>query len=164
MRRDRLAAAAGAVVCFGSVAYAIAWLQGQLLLDPCPLCVLARVAFIAAGVVFLVAAIHGAGPVGQRVYAVGALLPLLAGIGISGRHVWLQHLPADQVPACGPDLGYIVETFPLGRALEIILRGSGSCADIQWNFLGLTIPEWTLGLFLVLTGLALWLLVRPVRA
>jgi len=164
MRRDRLAAAAGAAVCFGSVIYAVVWLQGQLLLDPCPLCVLARVAFIAAGVVFVVAAVHGAGPFGQRVYAVAALLPLLAGIGISGRHVWLQHLPADQVPACGPDLGYIVETFPLSRALDIILRGSGSCADIQWNFLGLSIPEWTLGLFLVVTGLGLWLLLRPVRA
>jgi len=133
MRRDRLAAAAGAAVCFGSVIYAVVWLQGQLLLDPCPLCVLARVAFIAAGVVFVVAAVHGAGPFGQRVYAVAAL-------------------------------GYIVETFPLSRALDIILRGSGSCADIQWNFLGLSIPEWTLGLFLVVTGLGLWLLLRPVRA
>jgi len=163
MRRDRLSAAAGAAVCFGSVAWAIVWLQGQLLLDPCPLCVLARIAFIAAGAVFVLAAVHGAGPAGQRIYAIAALLPLLAGIGIAGRHVWLQHLPADQVPACGPDLGYIVDTFPLSQALEIILRGSGSCADIQWNFLGLSIPEWTLGLFVGLALLAAWLLLRPVR-
>lgn len=163
MRRDRLAAAVGAAVCFGSVIYAIAWLQGRLLLDPCPLCVLARIAFVAAGVVFVLAATHGAGATGQRVYAVAALLPLLAGIGISGRHVWLQHLPADQVPACGPDLGYIVDTFPLGQALEIILRGSGSCADVQWNFLGLSIPEWTLALFVGLSLLAASLLLRPVR-
>lgn len=164
MRRDRLAAAAGAAVCFGAVIYAIVWLQGQLLLDPCPLCVLARVAFLSAGAVFAVAAFHGAGPAGQRTYAGIALLPLLAGIGISGRHVWLQHLPADQVPACGPDLGYIVDTFPLGQALEIILRGSGSCADIQWSFLGLSIPEWTLGLFVALALLASRLLLKPVRA
>ena len=163
MRRDRLAAAAAAAICFGSVLYAVVWLQGQLLLEPCPLCVLARVAFVTAGVVFLVAAAHGAGVTGQRVYAVLAILPLLFGIAISGRHVWLQHLPAEQVPACGPDLGYILDAFPPGQALSIILRGSGSCADVQWQFLGQSIPEWTLGLFVGLTVLALWLLIRPVR-
>lgn len=163
MRRDRLAATISAAVCFGALIYAIAWLQGQLLLDPCPLCVLARIAFLAAGVVFAIAAVHGAGPVGQRLYAALALVPLAAGIGISGRHVWLQQLPADQVPACGPDLGYIVDTFPLMQALEIILRGSGSCADVDWTFLGLSIPQWTLLLFLGLSAVAIRLLWRPAR-
>ncbi len=164
MRRDRLVAVIAAAVCFGSVVYAVLWLQGWLGLEPCPLCVLARVAFLAAGAVFVVAALHGAGVLGQRVYAVLAGLPLLAGIGISGRHVWLQHLPADRVPACGPDLGYILGNFPLSQALDLVLRGSGSCAELQWSFLGLSIPEWTLALFVGLTALALWLLIRPVRA
>lgn len=163
MRRDRLVAAAAAAVCFGAVVYAVLWLQGQLGLAPCPLCVLARVAFVAAGAVFVVSALHGAGPLGQRVYAVLAALPLLAGIGISGRHVWLQHLPPDRVPACGPDLDYILGNFPLSQALELVLRGSGSCAERQWSFLALSIPEWTLLLFIALAALALWLLIRPVR-
>ncbi len=78
--------------------------------------------------------------------------------------MWLQHLPADRVPACGPDLGYILGNFPLSQALDLVLRGSGSCAELQWSFLGLSIPEWTLALFVGLTALALWLLIRPVRA
>ena len=164
MRHDRIAAAVAAAVCFGAVLYATRGLQGQLGLEPCPLCVLARVAFLSAGVIFVAAAVHGASAVGQRVYAGLVLLPLAAGVGISGRHVWLQHLPADQVPACGPDLGYIVANFPLGKALELVLRGSGSCAEVLWRFLGLSIPEWTLLLFLGLAMLVLWLLARPVRA
>ena len=163
MRRQRLMTAAAAVVCFGAVVYAVLWLQGQLGLAPCPLCVLARVAFLAAGAVFAVAALHGPAALGQRIYAALALVPLLAGIGIAGRHVWLQHLPADRVPACGPDLGYILDNFPLAQALELVLRGSGSCAERQWSFLGLSIPEWTLVLFVGLSLLTLWLLLRPAR-
>lgn len=163
MRPDRIAAALGAAICFASVVYAVVWLQGRLGLEPCPLCVLSRVAFVLAGTVLLLAALHGAGAAGQRIYAGLALLPLLAGIGVAGRHVWLQHLPADRVPACGPDLGYILDSFPPGRALDLILRGSGSCAEIQWHFLGLSIPEWTLVLFAGLALGTLWLLLRPVR-
>lgn len=163
MRRDRLVAALAAAICFGVVIYAVLWLEGRLGLEPCPLCVLDRIAFVIAGTIFVLAALHGPAAAGQRVYAVLALLPLTAGIGIAGRHVWLQHLPADRVPACGPDLDYILESFPFTQALELILRGSGSCAEIQWQFIGLSIPEWTLILFLGLALLATWLLLRPVR-
>lgn len=164
MRRDRLLAAVAAAVCFGVVIYAVLWLEGRLGLAPCPLCVLDRVAFVLAGTVFALAALHGAGVTGQRVYAVLALLPLAAGVAIAGRHVWLQQLPPERVPACGPDLDYILESFPFTQALALILRGSGSCAEIQWQFLGLSIPGWTLVLFLGLALLALWLLLRPERA
>lgn len=164
MRRDRLLAAVAAAICFGSVIYAVLWLEGQLGLEPCPLCVLDRVAFILAGTIFVLAALHGPGVAGQRVYAVLALVPLTTGIGIAGRHVWLQHLPADRVPACGPDIDYILDSFPFTQALELILRGSGSCAEIQWRFIGLSIPEWTLIVFLGLALLAVSLLLRPVRA
>lgn len=164
MRRDRLLDAVAAAICFGSVIYAVLWLEGQLGLEPCPLCVLDRVAFILAGTIFVLAALHGPGVAGQRVYTVLALVPLTTGIGIAGRHVWLQHLPADRVPACGPDIDYILDSFPFTQALELILRGSGSCAEIQWRFIGLSIPEWTLIVFLGLALLAAWLLLRPARA
>lgn len=164
MRRDRLLAAVAAAICFGAVIYAVFWLEGRLGLEPCPLCMLDRAAFALAGTVFVLAALHGPGAAGQRIYAILALVPLAAGIGIAGRHVWLQHLPADQVPACGPDLEYILESFPFTQALDLILRGSGSCAEIQWRFVGLSIAEWTLVLFVGLALLAAWLLLRPVRA
>lgn len=160
----RLAFAGGAAVCFGAIAYAILWLQHGLGLEPCPLCVLDRVAFALAGLVFLLAALHGPGRMGRRVYAAVAVPPLAFGLGVAGRHVWLQHLPAERVPACGPSLDYILENFPLQRALDLVLRGSGSCAEIQWRFLGLSIPEWTLALFAVLTVSSIVLLIRPGRA
>jgi len=161
MRADRLGNAAAAAVCFGVLVYAIGWLQQGLGLDPCPLCVVDRLAFATAGVVFLLAALHGPGVTGGRVYAGISLLPLALGISSASRHVWLQHLPENQVPACGPGLEYILENFPLRRALDLVLRGSGSCAEVHWRFLGLSIPEWTLTLFILLGIFALWLVFRP---
>lgn len=163
-RVERSANFVGAVACIAALVYAIVWLQGYRGLEPCPLCVLDRVAFAIAAAVFLLAALHGPGAPGRRLYAVAALVPLAFGIAIAGRHVWLQHLPADQVPSCGPSFEYLVENFPLAQALGMILGGSGSCAEIQWLFLGLSIPEWTLALFVALALLALWLLLRRTPA
>lgn len=150
----------GAAVCIAALVYAIAWLQGYRGLEPCPLCVLDRVAFAVAAAVFVLAALHGPGTLGRRLYALAALVPLAFGVAIAGRHVWLQHLPADRLPACGPSFEYLVENFPLGQALGMILRGSGSCAEVRWRFLGLSIPEWTLALFVALALLAVWLLLK----
>ncbi|MEX0607043.1 MAG: disulfide bond formation protein B [Halofilum sp. (in: g-proteobacteria)] len=160
---DRLANAAGATVCIGALLYGILYLQGRLGLEPCPLCILDRVAFALAAVVFVLAALHAPGTRGRRLYALGALLPLGFGVATAGRHVWLQSLPADQVPACGPSLGYTLENFPLQRAIDLVLRGSGSCAETQWQFLGGSIALWTLVLFSGLTLLGLWLLFKPAR-
>lgn len=160
---ERVANAAGAAACIGALLYAIVWLQGYAGLEPCPLCILDRVFFAVAAVIFLLAALHGPGVRGRRLYALGALVPLLFGLGTAGRHVWLQHLPADQVPSCGPGLAYMLENFPLQRAIDLVLRGSGTCANVQWQFLGGSIAEWTLILFGGLTLLALWLVVRRAR-
>lgn len=158
---ERWGNAAGAAVCIAALVYAIVWLQMFRGLEPCPLCILDRVAFATAAVVFLLAALHGPGSLGRRIYAAVALVPLIFGLGTAGRHVWLQQLPADQVPACGPSLGYMMETFPLQRVIDLVLRGSGSCAEIQWQFLGGSIAQWTLILFVGLTLIAGWLLLKP---
>ena len=76
---------------------------------------------------------------------------------VAGRHVWLEHLPKDQVPSCGPGLDFILDSFPLTKALPLIFKGSGECADVVWRFLGLSISEWALIWFVLflLTGLSL---------
>ena len=149
--------AAGTLLCAGLMAAAL-YLQHVLRLDPCPLCIFQRIFVIALGAVMLVAAIHDPRGTGRRVY--GALVTLLAalGVAVAGRHVWLQHLPADQVPECGPGLEYMLDAFPLGEALSMVFRGSGECAEVQWTFLSLSIPEWTLLIFLGLTAFGIWLL------
>ncbi len=147
----RLGYAAGFLVCAGLIGFAL-YLQYYEHQEPCPLCMLQRVAFMALMAIFLVAALHGPGRTGAMVY--GGLLLVAAALGaaIAGRHVWLQYLPKNQVPECGPGLEYMIGKFPLGKALEKILAGSGECAEAGWRFLGLSIAEWSLA-WLVLLGL-----------
>ncbi|MGE0370554.1 MAG: disulfide bond formation protein B [Gammaproteobacteria bacterium] len=147
----------GFAACTGLMAAALV-LQYVVGLEPCPLCILQRVAVMLLGAVFLLAALHNPGAVGRRIYAAVALVISVAGAAVAGRHVWLQHLPPEEVPPCGPAMDYILDTFPLSRALGIILRGSGDCAALDWTWLGLSIPGWTLVAFVGFGALALLLL------
>jgi disulfide bond formation protein DsbB len=141
----------GSVV--GLIAYAL-FAQYILDLEACPLCIFQRVAFIVAGVVFLVAGLHSpAGPI-ARVYAMFGLAASGIGGGIAGRHVYIQHLPPDQVPSCGPGLDYLFDAFPVAEAIEMVFTGSGECAEINWSFLGLSMPGWALVWFLLLGALS----------
>jgi len=78
------------------------------------------------------------------------------GIAVAARHIWLQGLPPDQVPECGPDLTYMLEVFPLGDVIKRVFSGSGQCAEISWTFLGMTIPQQTLLLFIALLVMAVF--------
>lgn len=147
---------AGAAICAGLLAFGL-YLQHVDGQEPCPLCIFQRVAFIALGAVFLLAAIHGPGRTGAVVYAVLGGLCAATGAGLATRHVWLQSLPADQVPACGPGLAYMMEQFPLMRMLQSVLSGSGECAEADWRFLGLTIAGWSLLWFVLLGVFVVWL-------
>ncbi len=119
-------------------------------LDPCPLCIVQRLLVLVVGIVFLLGAMHNPISGGRRVY--GFFVVLAAGLGaaIAGRHVWLQSVPEEQVPSCGPGLNFILDNFPISQAIDMVLRGSGECADVLWTFLGLSIPAWTLVAFVVM--------------
>ena len=156
MPRRRLAFFLGFLVCAGLMAWAF-YLQYGEGLDPCPLCMLQRVVVVAIGLVFLVGAFHEPGRVGAWMYAL--ILLLLSGIGaaLATRHVWLQSLPKDQVPACGMGLSYMLESMPFFDAMRRVLEGSGECADKAWVFLGLSVAGWTLAFFVAIAfvGIAL---------
>jgi disulfide bond formation protein DsbB len=132
------------------------YLQYVVGLEPCPLCMTQRVFIVAAGLMCLFAAVLGSRPGIRR--SAGMLVPLLclAGSGFAGRHVWLQSLPEDQVPACGPSVDYLLDNFPLSEALQILLRGNGNCAEVDWSLLGLSIPGWTLLAFIGIGVIAGW--------
>jgi len=153
---------AGFFICIGLLAFAL-YLQYFEQQDPCPLCILQRIAFLTLMFVFLVAAIHGPGRVGGIVYGCVLFVVAAAGAAIATRHVWLQHLPKDQVPACGPGLEYMLKNFPLSRALGKILSGSGECAEAGWKFLGLSIAGWSLVWFSLFGLFAVFLAVLAVR-
>jgi disulfide bond formation protein DsbB len=137
------------------------WLQYALGLEPCPLCMTQRVFIVAVGLTGLIAALHDPARLGIRIYATVMALLCVAGGSFSARHVWLQSLPLDQVPACGPSIDYILDTFPIMEALEILLRGNGNCAIVDWSFMGVSIPGWTLVAFAGLLALSAWTLLQP---
>lgn len=148
-----------AVCCAGLLGFAF-YQQYRAFMDPCPLCIFQRVAFLLMGLVALLAALHNPRRTGQRVYASVIVVSAVLGALVAGRHLWLQSLPPDQVPECGPGLNYLLENFPLTDVLSTVLLGSGSCAEVHWRLLGLSMPGWTLFWYLVLGSLALWLAAR----
>ncbi|WP_043112012.1 disulfide bond formation protein B [Solimonas flava] len=157
----RLLCLLGFVACYGALAFAIVYLQNTLGYEPCPFCIFQRVAMAVVGAIFLIAAIHGPRDWGRRVYAGLAALASLVGIGIAWRHVWLQSLPPDQVPACGPTLDYLMEMMPVNEVVMTVLRGDGNCAKIDAQWLGIALPGWVLISFI---GLTLYSLLLPVLA
>ena len=151
----RTAFAVATAICAAFLGFAY-YAQFQMHLDPCPLCIFQRIAFIVFGAVCLAAALHGPKGYGRRVYGALALLAAGAGAAIAGRHVWLQHLPPDKVPDCGPGLDWMLDTLPLNAVLRKVFTGSGECAKDDWTFLSLSMPEWTLIWFVVFGAGAAW--------
>ncbi|HTS86480.1 MAG TPA: disulfide bond formation protein B [Usitatibacter sp.] len=150
----RIAFAAIFVACAALIGFAM-YLQEQEGLDPCPMCILQRYAFISLGIVALVGAIHG--PRGLMLKAYGGLASLIAiaGGGVAIRHTWVQHFPP-KVETCGADLDFIVSSFPLSKALPKIFQGSGSCSTVDWTMLGLSIPEWAILWFAAFLAASVW--------
>lgn len=128
--------------------------------EPCPLCIFQRVALMGVGFSALAAALHNPAAIGRRIYAGITLLAALGGLGVAGRHSWMQHLPPEDVPACGPGLDYWMQTFPMQDVIRKVLHGSGECAKVDWIWLGLSLPEWTLVMFSGITVVCLWQLFR----
>lgn len=152
----RLVFAGLVLLAITSMGFAMLYLERYLNLAACPLCMTQRVFVLGWGVIALVAVIHNPSSWGNRVYATLCGLSAIAGGAVAGRHVWLQYLPPEEVPACGPSLEYMLDTLPFADTLSILLMGDGNCADISWTFLGLSIPEQTLIVFTVATLICLW--------
>lgn len=162
-RSFRTQFAAIAIICALLLGYAY-YVQYKLFMDPCPLCILQRVAFLALGLVSLVASIHGPRGIARKVYGVLAMASAAVGAGIALQHVRLQNLPPDQVPACGPGLNYMLDTLPVTAALRKAFTGSGECAKVDWTFLGLSMPAWTLACFVLLGVWAIYAGMRSAPA
>ncbi|WP_413189763.1 disulfide bond formation protein B [Psychrobacter sp. AT9] len=150
------------------MSFALFYLQRHLGLSPCPLCIFQRVGLIVMGGFALISALFNPK---SKVVRLILWLGSLAGIGwataVAARHVWLQHLPADQVPSCGPGLNYWMDTLPILQVFEEVFAGSGECASVDWTLMGLSIPEQSLILFsilLIVHVLILWRIIRPTAA
>ena len=147
------------VVCASLLGFGL-YLEHVVGLEPCPLCVFQRIAYIVVALVALIAAIHNPQKLFEKIYTGLMLIASLCGAGIAGRQVWLQHLPEDKIPECGPGLEYMLDVFPLADALKMVLSGSGECAEVQWTFLSFSIAEWSILCFVGLTVASLIMFFR----
>lgn len=152
----RLTFAAIFAVCVALMSFGLVLQQVQHL-EPCPMCIMQRIAFITCGMLALIAALHNPRGFGVRAYAFLVGASSLTGASIAARQSWLQHFPP-KIVDCGPDLEYMLDSFPLAQALPLIFRGTGDCSKVQWTFLGLSIAEWSLLWFVAIAAVAVYLL------
>jgi disulfide bond formation protein DsbB len=141
MLNRRLANLTGFLACAGLMTYAL-YAQHVLGLEPCPLCIFQRIGVIALGVVFLIAALHHPRAWGRFVYAGLIAVAALALLGVAGRHMYIQTLPPGAVPSCGAPLDVLVQFTPILELVKKVLTGGGECQQIDWTFLGLSMPVW----------------------
>jgi disulfide bond formation protein DsbB len=158
----RLGNFCGFAACAALLAYAY-YTQYFLHLEPCPLCIFQRVGVFAIGVVFFLATLHDPVSWGRRIYAVLVASASLATMGVAARHLYIQSLPPDAVPACGAALSYLMKVFSLSEVVVKVLTGSGECAKITWSLLGLSMPGWVLIAALVLGAYGVWINLRRQR-
>ncbi len=149
----------GALACAAALAFAF-YAQFGLDLVPCHLCIFQRVTLAALGVAFALAALASRpGSVGAAFAALIAVTGL-ATIATSGRHVWIQAQPEGSVPACGADLDFMLDLFPLTEVILKVFKAGGECAKVEWSFLGLSMPAWVLVLAIALTAGGIWINLR----
>jgi disulfide bond formation protein DsbB len=129
--------------CIASLAYAL-YVQHVMGLDPCPLCILQRMAMMGIAAVAVVGLVW---PKGRAVVSVLMLAPAGWGIATAARHVWIQNLPPEKVPECGAGFDFMREAFGLWEAIRVAFEGSGDCAEVDWSFVGLSMPAWVLIMF-----------------
>jgi disulfide bond formation protein DsbB len=145
----RLANLAGFLVCAALLAFAY-FSQFHDNLEPCPLCIFQRIGVIGVGVFFFLAWAQHPKGWGAKVYGVLILLAAAAGGAVSIRHIYVQHLPPEMAPPCGPGIGYLFAKLPFSTFLVKAFTGSADCSAVTWSFLGLTMPEWVLIWFVLL--------------
>lgn len=146
----------GFLVSFGLVALAL-YIQQKHNLEPCPLCISQRIAFMVLGSIFLLAALHNPAQVGRRLYGLLQFAAAATGAGIAARHIWIQANPEKVMAECGVGFDYLFESFPMQKALQLIFKGTGECSSIDWTWLGMTIPQLSLVAFSALAVFAILL-------
>ncbi len=61
-------------------------------------------------------------------------------------------------------LNYMLETLPFTEVLSEVFRGSGECAEVDWTFLGLSMPGWTFLWYLAFTAGTIFVLLKAKTA
>jgi disulfide bond formation protein DsbB len=138
----------GFITCVALLAAAY-YFEFALEMEPCPLCIMQRVAILMVALGCLVSFFLTERPIALFITSGWTLLSSFFGIYLTHHHNWLQNLPADQVPSCGPSLEYMLDAFPIMEVVTVLLRGNGNCAEVSWSFAGLSMPGLLMIFFIV---------------
>lgn len=131
------------LLCSGTSFFA----QYIMKLNPCPLCILQRVAVIAVTLVSLIVLILPVYKKEGRIVAAGLVsVPALWGFGTAAYQIWLQSLPAMERPSCGAPWTFRLKNWPLFDVWEPVVRGFGDCG-IQEYVMGIPLPVWSIMFF-----------------
>lgn len=130
---------------------------------PCPLCTLQRLAFSLLGIICLFGIFVANKRIGRTIINLLGSFTALLGIFFAGRQVWLQHFPPANNTECGVSLQYMLQVLPVNQVLEKIFQGTAECTERGWDFLGLTIAEWTLIWFVGFFICAVVLLIKGLK-
>ena len=130
-------------------------------MDACPMCMMQRAVFALIAVLCVLPLLHNPARLGQRIYASITALASIAGAAIASRQLWLQSLPEDKVPACGPGLEYMLDVFPILDVIAMAIKGTGDCAEVQWTLASISIPGWSLLAFILITLTCVWIFLKP---
>ena len=136
------------------------YLQYVEYLDPCPLCMTQRFFYYLCGICAILGIFGLRKRIWQRLIGLLITLSAIGGLITAGRQIWLQHLPKDQVPECGTGLQYWLANKPFLDTLQLLFKGDGNCAEVQWEFLGFSIADWSFFWFTCIFLSALWLMFR----
>ena len=149
-----------ALGCGMALLFAVLYLQEHLGLKPCYLCITQRFFVTASGLLFLLAAIHNNFGLPRFIYASLSCMFAMGGAFFAMKQLWLQSLSEDQIPSCGPPIEYVFEAFSASEIITILLSGDGNCSEVQWLFLGLSIPGWVLIGCIMILALSMYQLLR----
>lgn len=133
-----------------------AYLEINLGINPCPLCMLQRVMTGALGIVFLIG-MACSQKNSCRIIAGGlSVFFSLLGILLSGRQVWLQYMPTQMNENCEVSLQYMLSALPLDEAIAKIFTGGATCSKIDWEFLHVSLAQWSLVWFILFLIFSVW--------
>lgn len=133
------------------------YLEYQVGLQPCSLCIVQRFFLALFGLACLGAAVHFPGTRGMRAYTGFSLFCALLGGLAATRQLWLQNHAEPWAVSCHPGLWQMLQSAPLSQAVRVLVLGTPDCGSINWTLLDLSLPEWSL---LAFAGLAVFALIQ----
>lgn len=148
LNRSKLTSAIAFLLCIGALLIAYFYFQSWLGLSPCPLCILDRWIIAALALGFLLQTFNAVPYLAIQLWQ---WLFLILGFVVGGRHISLERFPpAGDAVSCFPTqaTGFI-------NWLTNAFIGTSDCSQIPWQFLSLSIADWTFILYILLAVLLL---------